>query len=1010
MKTNMLFLRFLAFLLLVLPTKMIGQVPTWEPAVTLQDVQDYVTCATSDGYGQHILVPNGTQFKHFLVGNDGVKIASNSEHVTPPRGGGDSDFGASITNFGGMVSIVARNGTTQLNVYQSSDGGATWNTGNSLTPSTTIDKIDCFADNRGVHVVWDNIAGNKVYYTRYNTNGTWETPFEITNLNGTIITGRNPKVITSSNKAIVSFVKVQADPLYDVGSSRDFDFSTQTWDNTDRPIGLSGNPAEDIVNQTIVRRGSMIHMLMRRTLSSGPTHGLYEARRDENSGWTTPFSLADSGYPTARFNFRRTATAVDDTCYVIYPKGAPGALRFAYYNPQQPWPTPYFAVEGPLDGNETMSSSRAGVYVFYDLNVGNTKMRRLALAIIGNITTNGFWTGNTWIGNASIEGNNTITMKSGSLTTFLAGTQLTIKNGATLIVEPNAQLAMQSGSKIVVENGGVIRVQQNATLTIPSGGTLQANGGAQFKFGPSSGLLSYGQLNTYGTESLPVSFASVYGGGGTWSGIVVSGSGANGSSLQYATVANVLTYWGSALSVLNAKGVAINHCNISGNNSNGTNGLYLYNATDAMVGYNTINDNAGNGIRIDETGYAYVYNNLIQNNSNAGVSMVHSTMAFGNPFSATGGHNSIIGGNYGVEVFWFSYPWMGSKENPWVGSNSVCSNGTYRVYATDNSIVAADWNWWGTSAPTGSLFLAEGGAQIAWEEYLDYDPNGTCSGDGPLSMKGSRGIVTTSVSDTNDVIFRALRALHNRNRSAARGLLQSAIVSNPNSGQSAKAAAILSHIFRDSLDSDILGMMTRLWQQRRASHPVFGQAIAKMLQQQRRISEAATILNALAAGNRNTVYEKRLLLSLFHMYFTSSQHASLSGAVLQQLQARFGDDPDVKHAAWIYGVATPSNSNLGRIAVEQQQAAQPTEFKLEQNYPNPFNPTTTIRFAIPQTEHVMLKVYDLLGREVATLVDEARNAGSFNETFDASKLASGVYIYKLSAGVYSASRKLIVVK
>ncbi len=88
----------------------------------------------------------------------------------------------------------------------------------------------------------------------------------------------------------------------------------------------------------------------------------------------------------------------------------------------------------------------------------------------------------------------------------------------------------------------------------------------------------------------------------------------------------------------------------------------------------------------------------------------------------------------------------------------------------------------------------------------------------------------------------------------------------------------------------------------------------------------------------------------------------------------------------------------------------PTSSALLGNYPNPFNPATTIRFAIPQNEYVTLKVYDMLGREVATLVNGVRDAGTYDEVFDASKLSSGVYIYKLTAGNFTAAKKLAVVK
>ncbi|BDQ03916.1 T9SS type A sorting domain-containing protein [Ignavibacterium sp.] len=88
----------------------------------------------------------------------------------------------------------------------------------------------------------------------------------------------------------------------------------------------------------------------------------------------------------------------------------------------------------------------------------------------------------------------------------------------------------------------------------------------------------------------------------------------------------------------------------------------------------------------------------------------------------------------------------------------------------------------------------------------------------------------------------------------------------------------------------------------------------------------------------------------------------------------------------------------------------PKEFALSQNYPNPFNPTTVISWQSPVASHQTLKVYDILGNEVVTLVDEYREAGRYKVEFDASSLASGVYIYKLTAGSFTSSKKMMVVK
>lgn len=88
----------------------------------------------------------------------------------------------------------------------------------------------------------------------------------------------------------------------------------------------------------------------------------------------------------------------------------------------------------------------------------------------------------------------------------------------------------------------------------------------------------------------------------------------------------------------------------------------------------------------------------------------------------------------------------------------------------------------------------------------------------------------------------------------------------------------------------------------------------------------------------------------------------------------------------------------------------PTSFVLEQNYPNPFNPETFINFHLPTTSNVQLKVYDILGNEIATLVNEIKQPGVYNVKFNAEKLPSGVYIYKLQAGKYLAIKKMMLIK
>lgn len=100
--------------------------------------------------------------------------------------------------------------------------------------------------------------------------------------------------------------------------------------------------------------------------------------------------------------------------------------------------------------------------------------------------------------------------------------------------------------------------------------------------------------------------------------------------------------------------------------------------------------------------------------------------------------------------------------------------------------------------------------------------------------------------------------------------------------------------------------------------------------------------------------------------------------------------------------------NSATVSVEE--AINPTGFSIEQNFPNPFNPSTSIEYTVPSNEYVNLKVYDVLGNEVAQLVNEKKDAGRYRVNFDASSLSSGIYFYKIQAGSFNQVRKMMLVK
>jgi hypothetical protein len=112
----------------------------------------------------------------------------------------------------------------------------------------------------------------------------------------------------------------------------------------------------------------------------------------------------------------------------------------------------------------------------------------------------------------------------------------------------------------------------------------------------------------------------------------------------------------------------------------------------------------------------------------------------------------------------------------------------------------------------------------------------------------------------------------------------------------------------------------------------------------------------------------------------------------------------------IIGVApfTPKSNGHG----DDDVLSSSTKFEMVQNYPNPFNPTTSIKFTLPESfaGNVMMKVFDITGKEVATLVNGQMNGGFHSVAFDGSKLSSGIYFYKISAGSYSDVKKMTLIK
>ncbi len=163
-------------------------------------------------------------------------------------------------------------------------------------------------------------------------------------------------------------------------------------------------------------------------------------------------------------------------------------------------------------------------------------------------------------------------------------------------------------------------------------------------------------------------------------------------------------------------------------------------------------------------------------------------------------------------------------------------------------------------------------------------------------------------------------------------------------------------------------------------------------------------------------------LSLYYNNNGAFEYKMRAGAFLSVFSPVFADiDNDGKGDIGAVGSLPPSGTgstlifmkgnNTGATSISGFNTSEiPEKFRLEQNYPNPFNPVTNLEFGISDRGFVSLKIYDLLGKEVATLVNAELNAGSYKYNFDASNLSSGIYFYKLSAKNFSETKRMILLK
>lgn len=589
-----------------------------------------------------------------------------------------------------------------------------------------------------------------------------------------------------------------------------------------------------------------------------------------------------------------------------------------------------------------------------------------------------------------------------------------IKSGVTVTVSPNTFLFLNNNSKIIVESGGSIVFQYNATggvniitydnseITVNSGASLYLTNcyvqpGSNFRI-MSNGYCFIDGLIIAGSQS--------------WSGIIINGSGANNSVIKNSTIKNVTTYGGSAISVNGSTGVIINNCTITNNINYGTNGIGLTNAGSPNISYNTISNNGGYGIYYYNTN-GDVWKNTVQNNPYGGVRLSNSSPNFGhNGFYAYNGNNVITGGSYGIYADYYSYPYVGSQFNSYYGYNSIYSNTIKRVRASLSEILA-EQHWWGSSAPPASWFEAVDNSIIEYTPWLTSPPGEGQQSPSFVNLKNSfqkSENILTALDSVFDEHWNIRQIILDGNPSQAADILHK-LLSNGRDEKLVDKLLIEFIVLMESYsEDDNVQSLFSVIKDRVFQSNIANILLARLYSITGEKTKAIKLYRTVK-GNDHTKPEFKFA-SLNEFYENLQDNNILAAKQnLADMKNYFACDFEIKVADWLFEslTGTPEahikkDENSSSIAINDKSGIELG------NYPNPFNPVTRISYTVTSDGKVSLKVFDVLGREVTTLINDFKYAGTYNVQFNASSLSSGLYFYRLEHAGKVLLQKMLLTK
>lgn len=554
-----------------------------------------------------------------------------------------------------------------------------------------------------------------------------------------------------------------------------------------------------------------------------------------------------------------------------------------------------------------------------------------------------------------------------------------------------------------------------ANINVTSGATLTIEAGTKIYFanGVSLNVSGNAVLNANGTQTNPIRFTfSSASSANQWYGIYVQGSGSSvlrWCTIEYSNISLCLTNntgsqipvenctfrYNNAGLIIGAYGKGkIKSCNIYSNNV----GIYCYYNSDVDLIGNRIYNNNGSGISSYSGNLIELFGNVIEYNSGYGINPAYGDVVRIGRVYTWWGYNTIQE-NGGDEVS----NYHAAIE---LSGASVHDDGGYEIYNyPGDPAINAQSVYWNTDGPQvyGSVNLMP----TVYYSLPTWDRQVRTAGS-PI------GKATTPIIAKEEWMFDPTIPNEEKIQRFKK------IIATDSKSEEAKSAlqwiyAILRSDDTQNTLKEKENFFGYLEGVRNASAEFENTALQYMiLWKIFEKDQAAVIQLSNEALNQATGGEKKWILANLASAYAYSGQIKEAKNSLQNLRENFPDEKAIIALVESDIVSIEAQLAKGEWKPFEKTTLSekkiPANFELSQNYPNPFNPTTAFSYSLTEPSNVELKIYDYLGREVATLVNDFKDVGTYSVSYNAINLASGIYFYKIQAGKNVSIRKMLLLK